>query len=91
MALQQDSIIKILARLESVQKEIQSIRSDLKYIIEKKIIKIVKKGKQKLICFPELFKHRLRNEEPCFCCQLFDHEEKGLSCYLQHYPLSHYY
>lgn len=35
MALQQDSIIKILARLESVQKEIQSIRSDLKYIIEK--------------------------------------------------------
>lgn len=35
MALQQDSIIKILTRLESVQKEIQSIRSDLKYIIEK--------------------------------------------------------
>lgn len=35
MALQQDSIIKILDRLESVQKEIQSIRSDLKYIIEK--------------------------------------------------------
>lgn len=32
---QQDSIIKILARLESVQKEIESIRSDLKYIIEK--------------------------------------------------------
>lgn len=35
MALQQDSIIKILARLESAQKEIESIRSDLKYIIEK--------------------------------------------------------
>lgn len=35
MALQQDSIIKILARLESAQKEIQSIRSDLKYIIER--------------------------------------------------------
>lgn len=35
MALQQDSIIKILDRLESVQKEIQSICSDLKYIIEK--------------------------------------------------------
>ena len=30
-----DSINKILSRLESVQKEIQSIRSDLKYIIEK--------------------------------------------------------
>lgn len=35
MALQQDSIIKIIARLESIQKEIQSISSDLKYIIEK--------------------------------------------------------
>lgn len=35
MTLQQDSIMKILARLESVQKEIQSIHSDLKYIIEK--------------------------------------------------------
>lgn len=35
MTLQQDSIIKILARLESVQKEIQSIENDLKYIVEK--------------------------------------------------------
>lgn len=30
-----DSINKILSRLESVRNEIQSIRSDLKYIIEK--------------------------------------------------------
>jgi hypothetical protein len=35
MTLQRDSVNKILSRLESVQKEIQSIRSDLKYIIEK--------------------------------------------------------
>ena len=35
MTLQQDSIIKILARLESEKKKKQSIRSDLKYIIEK--------------------------------------------------------
>lgn len=35
MTLQQDSIIKILARLENVQKEIQSIGNDLKYIVEK--------------------------------------------------------
>lgn len=35
VTLQQDSINKILSRLESVQKEIQSMRNDLKYIIEK--------------------------------------------------------
>ena len=35
VTLQQDSINKILSRLESVQKEIQSIRNDLKYTIEK--------------------------------------------------------
>lgn len=30
-----ESIMKILERLESVQKEIQSIRNDIKYILEK--------------------------------------------------------
>lgn len=35
MILQRDSVNKILSKLESVQKEIESIRSDLKYIIEK--------------------------------------------------------
>ena len=30
-----DSIIKILARLESVRNEIESIRRDLKFILEK--------------------------------------------------------
>lgn len=35
MALKRDSVNKILSRLESVQKKIQSICSDLKYIIEK--------------------------------------------------------
>ena len=46
-----DSINKILSRLESVRNEIESIRRDLKFILEKE-------GNQKLICFPELFKHR---------------------------------
>lgn len=35
MTLQQDSINKILSRLESVRNEVESIRRDLKYIIEK--------------------------------------------------------
>lgn len=33
--INKDSINKILSKLESVQKEIESIRSDLKYIIER--------------------------------------------------------
>lgn len=35
MILQRDSVNKILSKLESVQKEIESIHSDLKYIIER--------------------------------------------------------
>lgn len=35
MTLQRDSVNKILSRLENVQNEIESIRSDLKYIIER--------------------------------------------------------